>query len=122
MFWFRRWCEVTDRKILKELSNRREDSILKKANLMTRQLEAIFQDGVLRPLQPLSLLEDQKVLVTITIVPTDLAESDYLDTELHRYCEARADSSITLEQVRKELAAIHGSIADDLIIVREERF
>ncbi|MBK8316671.1 MAG: antitoxin family protein [Acidobacteria bacterium] len=74
---------------------------MKKANLMTRQLEAIFQDGVLRPLQPLSLLEDQKVLVTITIVPTDLAESDYLDTELHRYCEARADSSITLEQVRK---------------------
>ncbi len=95
---------------------------MKKANLMTRQLEAIFQDGVLRPLQPLSLLEDQKVLVTITIVPTDLAESDYLDTELHRYCEARADSSITLEQVRKELAAIHGSIADDLIIFREERF
>lgn len=51
-----------------------------------------------------------------------LNEADYLDTDLHRYCESRADDSITLEQVRKELASIPGSIADDIIADREERF
>ena len=33
---------------------------------MTRQLEAIYQGGVLRPLQPLDLVEDQRVTVIIT--------------------------------------------------------
>lgn len=89
---------------------------------MTRQLEAIFQGGVLRPLQPLPLLEDQKVFVTIATIPASLDESDFLDADLHRYCEARANSSITLAQVREELATIPGSLADDIIADREERF
>ena len=89
---------------------------------MTRQLEAVFQGGVLRPLQPLGLLENQKVSLTIATLPAALDEADYLDTDLHRYCESRADDSITLEQVRKELASIPGSIADDIIADREERF
>jgi len=58
--------------------------------------------------------------VATTSGPTD--EDDYLDLEFHRYCEGRADYSITLEQVRQELAAIPGSIADDIIADREERF
>jgi hypothetical protein len=49
-------------------------------------------------------------------------ENGWLDIELHRYCEAHADYSITLEQVRKESASIPGSIADDIIADREERF
>ena len=89
---------------------------------MIRQLEAIFQGGVLRPLQPLDLLENQKVVVTVATIPAATDEDDYLDTELHRYCESRADYSITLEQVRKELASISGSISDDIIADREERF
>jgi predicted DNA-binding antitoxin AbrB/MazE fold protein len=35
---------------------------------MTRQLEAVFEHGVLRPLEPLALAELQRVLVTITDV------------------------------------------------------
>ena len=89
---------------------------------MTRQLEAIFQGGMLRPLQPLDLLEDQKVVVTIATLPLALEEDDFLDIELHRYCEGRADTSITLEQVRRELASIPGSMSDDIIADREERF
>ena len=34
-----------------------------------RQMEAVFEQGVLRPLEPLSLREKQHVLVTITDVP-----------------------------------------------------
>ncbi len=33
---------------------------------MTRQLEAVYQGGMLRPL---NLLEDQKVLVTVVKIP-----------------------------------------------------
>lgn len=97
---------------------------MKRVNSMTRQLEAIFQGGVLRPLQPLNLLEDQKVVVTVATI-TETSEDDFLDTDLHRYCESRAkmkDPSITLESVRRELASIPGSMSDDIIADREERF
>ena len=88
---------------------------------MTRQLEAIFQGGMLRPLQPLNLLEDQKVVVTVATIPAT-NEEEFLDEEFHRYCESRADYSVTLEQVRSESASIPGSLADDIIADREERF
>jgi predicted DNA-binding antitoxin AbrB/MazE fold protein len=32
---------------------------------MVKQLEAVFEHGVLRPLEPLSLTENQRVLVTV---------------------------------------------------------
>ena len=91
---------------------------------MIRQLEAIFQGGVLRPLQPLFLSEDQKVLLTVATIP-ETNEDDFLDTDLHRYCENSAktkDPGITLESVRQELASIPGSMSDDIIADREERF
>jgi len=94
---------------------------LKEGKLMTRQFEAIFQGGMLRPLQPLNLLEDQKVIVTVAMIPAT-NEEEFLDEEFHRYCESRADYSVTLEQVRSESASIPGSLADDIIADREERF
>ncbi len=87
---------------------------------MTSQLEAVYQGGVLRPLQPLNLMEDQRVFVTLATLP--VSEEDFLDMEFHRYCESRADYSVTLEQVRQEAASIPGSLADDIIADREERF
>lgn len=36
---------------------------------MVQQLEAVFEDGILRPLEPLSLDEKQHVLLTITDIP-----------------------------------------------------
>lgn len=93
---------------------------------MTRQFEAVFKGGFLRPLQPVGLLEDQKVFVTIANLPAALNDDDdFLDIDLHRYCEERAktkDPSITLERVRQELASIPGSMSDDIIADREERF
>ena len=41
--------------------------------LMVRQLEAVYEHGILRPLQPLSLEERQHVLVTITDLPSPQA-------------------------------------------------
>ena len=36
---------------------------------MVRELEAVFENGLLRPLEPLSLAEKQRVHVTITDLP-----------------------------------------------------
>ena len=94
---------------------------MKRGNSMTRQLEAIFQGGMLRPLQPLNLLEDQKVVVTVATIP-ETKEDEFLDEDFHRYCESHADYSVTLEQVRRESSSIPGSLADDIIADREERF
>ncbi len=58
---------------------------------MTRQLEAVFEHGVLRPLEPLSLPEMQHVLVTITDVPAPLpynsrqAEQEWLKAHEQEY-------------------------------------
>ncbi len=37
---------------------------------MTRQLEAVFEGGILCPLEPLPLKEKQRVLITITDTPS----------------------------------------------------
>jgi predicted DNA-binding antitoxin AbrB/MazE fold protein len=38
---------------------------------MARQLEVVFERGILRPLEPLTLEENQHVLVTIADVPVE---------------------------------------------------
>jgi predicted DNA-binding antitoxin AbrB/MazE fold protein len=38
---------------------------------MVRELEAVFENGLLRPLEPLSLDENQRVRVTITDLPPE---------------------------------------------------
>ena len=58
---------------------------------MTRQLEAVFEHGVLRPVEPLSLPENQRVLLTIADVPavdvvsSRQAEMEWLKANAHRY-------------------------------------
>lgn len=81
---------------------------------MIQQLEAVWQGGVLRPLHPLDLQENQKVSLTVQAT----ADEGLLDTEYVRYCEANADYSITLEQVRQALTSISGSMIEDFIAER----
>jgi predicted DNA-binding antitoxin AbrB/MazE fold protein len=50
---------------------------------MTRQLEAIYDEGVFRPLEPLALANRQRVLLTVRDVPDD-RENGYID---HRHEE-----------------------------------
>ncbi|MBX3280445.1 MAG: antitoxin family protein [Acidobacteria bacterium] len=85
---------------------------------MTIELEAIYQGGVLRPLEPLDLSENQRVRVKVS----DLDEDELLDTEYLRYCEAHADESISLEEVRVALSKIPGAMTADFIAEREDRF
>jgi predicted DNA-binding antitoxin AbrB/MazE fold protein len=58
---------------------------------MVRQLEAVFEQGVLRPVEPLSLPEKQHVLITITDVPVNVEdmhrkdEQEWLVAHGHEY-------------------------------------
>ena len=72
---------------------------------MTRSLNAVYEKGVLRPLEPLPFQEHQQVTVTVS----DHADGDWLDSAFLRYLEPQADDSVTLEQVRAALAKIAGS-------------
>src|ERR1039457_1602353 len=58
---------------------------------MVRQVGAVFEKGVLRPVQPLSLPENQHVFITITDVPVTLEvlqrkdEQEWLSAHGHEY-------------------------------------
>jgi predicted DNA-binding antitoxin AbrB/MazE fold protein len=82
-----------------------------------RHLEAVYQNGVLRPLEPIDLRENQRVMVTVS----DSAEDLLLDVDYLHLCGEQIDESVTLEAVRQALAKIPGSMTADFIAEREDR-
>lgn len=86
---------------------------------MPKTFEAVYEAGVLRPLESLELSEHQHVQVTIAEVeevPADLA--GYFEPEEWK---AALRDPITHEEVRDALSTIPGSLADDIIAAREDR-
>ena len=71
----------------------------------TQQIEAVFEHGVLRPLQPLSLAERARVKVMVTM----LDDKSWMDVEYMDSCLTDSDPAIRLEDVRAALAKIGGS-------------
>jgi predicted DNA-binding antitoxin AbrB/MazE fold protein len=86
--------------------------------MMTRNLQAVYQGGVLRPLEPLDLREQQIVNVTIS---DEVPPESWLDTECLAACAAEADDAVSLEDVRAALAKIPGSLTEDFMAEREDR-
>jgi predicted DNA-binding antitoxin AbrB/MazE fold protein len=85
---------------------------------MTRKLQAVYEKGVLRPLEPLDLREQQMVTVPITdeAIAEPLLDDDYLVA-----CTQEPDDDVSLEEVRAALAKIQGSLTEDFIAEREDR-
>jgi predicted DNA-binding antitoxin AbrB/MazE fold protein len=91
---------------------------------MTKQVEAVYENGVLRPLEPLSLAENERVTVTISINAAE-SERSRPDVEFIEWAKrelASADYIPTLEEVRQMLSKDKSSWADLIIAEREERF
>jgi predicted DNA-binding antitoxin AbrB/MazE fold protein len=90
---------------------------------MTKQVEAVYENGLLRPLEPLALKEHQRVTVAIMEPPAPLAA--YLD---HEYMEAINKEVEAMENVpsREEILKItmrdQASWAETIIAEREGRF
>ncbi len=90
---------------------------------MSMQVDAVYQNGSLKPLQPLDLAENEHVIATITQAASALGFSQ-LDTkciEGLRRKLAGAEPAPGLEEVRRRLSKIPGSMAADLIAEREDR-
>ena len=86
---------------------------------MEKTFEAIYEHGVLRPLQDPGLTDEQHVRVTITDLNEDEDEiAAYFNPE--EWALAKHDD-ITLEEVQRALSSIRGSLSDAVIASREER-
>jgi predicted DNA-binding antitoxin AbrB/MazE fold protein len=88
---------------------------------MTKTLQAVFENGVLRPLEPLDLPEHQEVNLVLTPAYAKLPNCQpWLDTECLQFYAAEADESITLDEVRQALSKIPGSMTEDFVAERDE--
>lgn len=79
----------------------------------------MYRDGVLQPLEAVPLEDQQQVTVTITdpaAVGQDVA--GYFSAE--EWAEAAHDD-IGLDEVRRALSTISGSLSDAVIALRQER-
>lgn len=85
---------------------------------MVRKLQAVYEGGVLRPVEPLELDEHQLVSV---IILDDIAPDDELRFEAPERFEALADHTVSLEAVRRALEKIPGSLDADFAAERNER-
>jgi predicted DNA-binding antitoxin AbrB/MazE fold protein len=84
---------------------------------MSRTVQAIYTNGAFRPLEPVSFQEQERVVITVENAGT--AEENLLDHEFLSYCETQADDSVSLEDVRRALAKIPGSLAIDIRVERD---
>jgi len=91
---------------------------------VSKQLEAAYENGVLRPLEPLNLDEHQRVTVTVADVSDDPLRA-HLDLEyMARLKEEVADLDRipTLDEVRAITSKDKSSWAEAVIAHRKDRF
>jgi predicted DNA-binding antitoxin AbrB/MazE fold protein len=87
------------------------------------QVDAVYQNGMLKPLQSLDLAENERVVVSITQDASpaglDQLDADFLQGLRRRL--AGAEPAPGLEEVRRRLSKIPGSMTADFIAEREDR-
>ena len=89
---------------------------------MVQKIEAVFENGLLRPLQPLDLKEAEMVTISVT-TPSRDALDDMIDHEFVAYARAHVAGMkrrLTLEEVQQQLSAIQGSMSEFIIAERGE--
>lgn len=85
---------------------------------MSKLIEAIYENGMLRPLEPLALEEHQRV--TITIAEDGEVQEDLFDPEFTQWCTEQSRNAPSLEEVRRSLSKIQGAMADVVTAERDE--
>jgi len=87
------------------------------------QVDAVYENGVLKPLQPLGLAEHEHVSVTVVKAESapgspqlDIAYLESLQAEL-----LHAGPAPGIEEVRRRLSKIPGSMTGDFIAERKGR-
>jgi predicted DNA-binding antitoxin AbrB/MazE fold protein len=87
---------------------------------MTRQVEAVYEHGVLRPLEPLTLGESQRVKLTISDASTGCYSRDLGFVEKAKAEVAAMNHVPSIEEVHQIMSKIPGSLAEDFAAEREE--
>ncbi len=91
---------------------------------MTKQVDAVYENGMLRPLEPLQLAEHQQVTITISDIADDplasMIDHDFLERARKEVAAARYIP--TLEEVQRMTANDPSSWAEAIIAEREDRF
>jgi predicted DNA-binding antitoxin AbrB/MazE fold protein len=86
---------------------------------MEKRVQAVYENGVLHLLEPLLLAERQKVIVTISDA-IDAPPDHPLLVSSEEWSDAAQDD-IGLDEVRRALSTIHGSLSQAVIEERRDR-
>ena len=87
---------------------------------MTRRVDAVYEHGVLRPLEPLTLGESQRVKLTISDASAGSYSRDLELVEKAKAEVAAMNHVPSIEEVQQIMSKIHGSLAKDFAAEREE--
>ena len=90
---------------------------------MPLQVDAVYENGVLRPLQPLDLREHEHVIVSVVKAAPASGRSNLAVEYIERIKKELHDAEPApgLEEVRRRLAKIPGSMAAEIIAERGDR-
>ena len=88
---------------------------------MVQWIEAVYENGVLRPLEPLDLLDSQRVRITVTTPEFGRIGRDMKLLERVRAEVAGMTGIPSLEEVQRMLSGIPGSLTEDFLAEREDR-
>jgi Protein of unknown function DUF104 len=86
---------------------------------MEKTVQAVYEQGVLHPLEPLPLEERQQVTVTISDAPATAPNHPLLVSP--EEWAAAATDDIGLDEVRRALSTIRGSLSEAVLEERRER-
>jgi predicted DNA-binding antitoxin AbrB/MazE fold protein len=88
---------------------------------MVQHVEAIYENGVLRPLEPLDLQDSQRVSITVGSPKSDDWGRDMQWLEEARAEVAQMTDIPSIEEIQQMLSIIPGSLSEDLAAEREDR-
>jgi predicted DNA-binding antitoxin AbrB/MazE fold protein len=85
---------------------------------MTQEIDAIYEAGVFRPLQPVSLAESQTVKIIVSTSSPAESGRDWDLLERAKAEVAGMPNIPSIEQVREMLSHMPGSLSRDVIAER----
>ena len=87
---------------------------------MEKTVKAVYEGGVLRPLEPIPLADRQEVTVTISD-EANIARDHPLLASPDDWAATAARDDIGLDEVRRALSTIRGSLSETIIDERRDR-
>ena len=85
---------------------------------MHQTVDAIYENGMLKLLEPLSLREQERVQVTVS--RPEAAAGNLVDAEFSASCGKHVQNAPSLEEVRKALSVIPGALTESFRLARDE--